>query len=84
MLDISDTMARRSEEIISVKKSTLAKGDDGVADRVGEGKDIMSILRTSSMRSPRSCHELLLAVKANTAASASEKLTDEELVAQMS
>ncbi|RDX47346.1 cytochrome P450 [Lentinus brumalis] len=67
MLDISDTMARRSEEIISVKKSTLAKGDDGVADRVGEGKDIMSIL-----------------LKANTAASASEKLTDEELVAQMS
>ncbi|TFK82598.1 cytochrome P450 [Polyporus arcularius HHB13444] len=66
MLDISDTMARRSQEIITVKKSAMAKEDDEVADRVG-GQDIMSIL-----------------LKANTAASVSEKLTDEELVAQMS
>ncbi|TFK80502.1 cytochrome P450 [Polyporus arcularius HHB13444] len=67
MLDISDTMARRSEEIIGAKKSALAKGDDELAHRVGEGKDIMSIL-----------------LKANTAAVEAERLSDEELVAQMS
>ncbi len=59
MLDISDTMARRSEEIIGAKKSALAKGDDELAHRVGEGKDIMSILRTCSMLSLLSFNEFL-------------------------
>ncbi len=87
MLDISDTMARRSEEIIGAKKSALAKGDDELAHRVGEGKDIMSILRTCSVRLLLSFNEPLTsfsAVKANTAAVEAERLSDEELVAQMS
>ena len=46
MMKISDTMARRSREIIAEKKAALAKGDDALAHEVGEGKDIMSICRT--------------------------------------
>ncbi|KAI0695585.1 cytochrome P450 [Cerioporus squamosus] len=67
MLDISETMARRSQEIIDEKKKALAEGDVEMVQRVGEGKDIMSVL-----------------LKDNTSVSDAEKLTDEELVAQMS
>lgn len=45
LLDISDLMARRSAEIIEQKKLALEKGDDELVQSVGEGKDIMSILR---------------------------------------
>ena len=47
MMEISDTMMRRSKEIIDEKKDALSKGDEALAHQVGEGKDIMSILRTS-------------------------------------
>ncbi len=45
MAAISDTMERRSMEIINEKKSALLKGDDALVHQVGEGKDIMSLLR---------------------------------------
>ncbi|KAI0806688.1 cytochrome P450 [Fomes fomentarius] len=67
LTEIANTMDRRSEEIVEEKKAALTAGDEDLVRRVGEGKDIMSIL-----------------LKANTAASAKEKLTDPELVAQMS
>lgn len=44
MMQISDTMAQRSLEIINEKKSALLKGDEALAHQVGEGKDIMSLL----------------------------------------
>ena len=44
-MQIRDTMARRSQEIIEEKKAALAKGDAALAHEVGEGKDIMSVLR---------------------------------------
>ena len=46
MMEISDTLMRRSKEIIDEKKDALSKGDEALAHQVGEGKDIMSILRT--------------------------------------
>ena len=46
VMRISDTITRRSQEIIDEKKAALAKGDAGLAHEVGEGKDIMSICRT--------------------------------------
>ncbi|OJT08558.1 Docosahexaenoic acid omega-hydroxylase CYP4F3 [Trametes pubescens] len=49
MMDISDTMARRSLEIINEKKSALLKGDDALVQQVGEGKDIMSLLLKANM-----------------------------------
>ena len=43
-----DVMHRRSVEIYGAKKRALAEGDEVVTRQVGEGKDIMSILRTST------------------------------------
>lgn len=45
MMHISDTMAERSFEIIKNKKSALLRGDAELTHQVGEGKDIMSLLR---------------------------------------
>ncbi|TBU31450.1 cytochrome P450 [Dichomitus squalens] len=67
MMSVSDTMMRRSQEIIVEKKEALKKGDEALTHRVGEGKDIMSIL-----------------LKANMTVTDAEKLTDEEVIAQMS
>lgn len=44
---ISDTMHRRSVEIFAAKKKALESGDAALLEQVGEGKDIMSILRAS-------------------------------------
>ncbi|KAI0363415.1 cytochrome P450 [Pilatotrama ljubarskyi] len=67
MMRISDTMAQRSLEIVNERKMALMKGDDALKEKIGEGKDLMSIL-----------------LKANVLAQESDRLTDEELVAQMS
>ena len=45
MKNIVDTMHARSCEIVAEKRAALARGDDAVKRQVGEGKDIMSILR---------------------------------------
>ena len=42
---IVDIMHERSVEIYRAKKMALEAGDDSVAQQVGEGRDIMSILR---------------------------------------
>ena len=42
---IVDVMHERSVEIYNLKKQALDQGDEAVAHQVGEGKDIMSILR---------------------------------------
>ena len=55
MMDISDTMIRRSQEIIDQKKQALKKGDEALVHQIGEGKDIMSILR--EYHPPCDCHQ---------------------------
>lgn len=44
--DIIDVIHETSVEIIETKRRALAEGDEVVAKQVGEGKDIISILRT--------------------------------------
>ena len=44
ILHISRNIAQRSQEIINEKKMALMKGDDELKHKVGEGKDLMSIL----------------------------------------
>ena len=44
---ISDTMHERSVKIFHEKKALLEKGDDALKHQIGEGRDIMSILRES-------------------------------------
>lgn len=42
---VSDTMSERSQNIFHEKKVALNNGDEAVLRQVGEGRDIMSILR---------------------------------------
>ncbi|TFK83127.1 cytochrome P450 [Polyporus arcularius HHB13444] len=67
LLDISDTMRRRATEIVQVKKAALNKGDEELLRRVGEGKDIMSLL-----------------LKSNMIAAENDKISDDEVIAQVS
>ena len=83
-MSIYDTMERRSREIIVEKKALLAKGDAALAHEVGEGKDIMSICRASSLTSLAFSLLTIDTVKSNMAAAENEKMTDEEIQAQMS
>jgi hypothetical protein len=46
--DIIDTMYTASDSILQVKKEALARGDDAVVDQIGGGKDMMSLLSTST------------------------------------
>ena len=62
LLDISDTMARRSQEIIDEKMEAFSKGDEEMVQRVGEGKDIMSILRTWASSSNLQASSAILAM----------------------
>ena len=41
---IVDIMWRRSQEIYASKKRAFEQGDEAVAQQIGEGKDLMSIL----------------------------------------
>lgn len=45
LIELSDIMDKKSKEILNSKKVALEKGDDAVIHQVGEGRDIMSILR---------------------------------------
>ena len=84
IMDISVTMRRRSQEIIEEKKAALRMGDDVMLQEVGEGKDLMSICRESYNGLSDIGYLTASLVKANMAASEGEKLSDEELIAQMS
>lgn len=47
LMNISDTMERRSKEIIAEKKAALSKGARAGLHENGGGRDIMSTLRES-------------------------------------
>lgn len=82
--DIADYLDSQARSLISKKRLALKEGDEAVTQQVGEGKDIMSILSMCSPK-PISCVETYrMIVRANMAASESERLTEEELVGQMS
>ena len=47
--EIVDTMDIESRKIYTAAKTSLEAGDDDAVQRMGEGKDIMSVLRMYSM-----------------------------------
>lgn len=49
---IVGTMHEKAVEIYEEKKRTIEQGDDALKNKVGEGKDLMSILRKSSNSFP--------------------------------
>ena len=48
LLEVIKTMETQSKNIFYEKRRALEKGDEAIVHQIGEGKDIMSILSTSS------------------------------------
>ncbi|KAI0027085.1 cytochrome P450 [Vararia minispora EC-137] len=67
MMLISDTMQATSRDIWEEKKRLFSLGDKSVVNEYGEGKDIMSILLKNTLASSE----------------ADERMTDDELLAQI-
>lgn len=44
--EMIDTMEQTSIEILDIKKRAIEAGDHTLMDQIGQGKDLMSILRT--------------------------------------
>lgn len=78
-------MRTRSREIYEQKKLALAQGDEAVKLQIGEGKDIMSVLGASHPLPTSSAADtrFLFVVKANTASAEGDRMSEEELVGQM-
>ena len=82
---ITDIMDQRSKEIFYAKKAALQAGEETVLQQVGEGKDIMSILRMlPTFFFYQSRRLMVYLVRANMSASASDRLPENELIGQMS
>ena len=80
-------MHEHSLRIVEERKAALSKGDEAVLHQVGEGKDIMSVCRKFLSASGTSDDDNdggLYAVRANMAAAAKDRLSDDELLAHMS
>ncbi|KAJ3499659.1 hypothetical protein NLJ89_g10072 [Agrocybe chaxingu] len=45
---VVDTMSKTAEEILAAKKAAIAAGDVALKDQVGQGKDVLSALHTTS------------------------------------
>ena len=80
-------MYAQSIDIYNEKKAAIAKGDEGVKQLFREGKDLMSILRTYCPPprnfGPQKITSLDV-VRSNMAAEHADRLSDEELIGQMS
>lgn len=89
MIQIADTMRTRSTEIFEAKKKALLAGDEALKHQVGEGRDLISVLRAFPS-TPCAVMEVLMVVhgmatvKANMVASEEDKLPEDELIGQMS
>ncbi len=86
LTEIVDKLHNISKEIFDDKVTAIEKGDEFVTLQVGQGKDIMSVLRQSPVasfifRSARA--NILLPVKANRSANEEDKLPEEEVFGQM-
>lgn len=83
--DVVDVLHNTAVEIIESKKKALAEGNDAIMRQVGQGKDIISILRASpsDLLNDGGIDEIS-SVKANMEASEAESLSEEELVGQVS
>lgn len=85
--NVVDTMHRRAAEIFNEKKALLDRGDEALHHQVGEGKDLMSILREQALLGLTPLFALfstsLFLVRENMRASAEDRLSEEELIGQM-
>jgi len=82
--DHVDVLHQTSVEIIESKRAALAAGDEALREQVGQGKDILSILRKSTLLLETLSNLTTRSVKANMNASKGDVLTDQELFGQVS
>ena len=82
---ITDTAHAGCRKIFEEKKAALKSGDQEALLKVGEGKDVMSVLRELVDRKADRSRFLteLFIVRENLKASEEDKLPDEEVLAQM-
>ena len=83
MKEIVDTLHNTSVEIFESKKHVLQEGNEGVADQIGRGKDIISILSIHTFPSSIQGLTKISPVKANMEAADEDKLSDAELLGQI-
>lgn len=79
-------MDAQSTDIYAKKKEALARGDEEVVKQVGQGKDIMSVLREYSQSFDRCTDFMMLVrstVRANMVANEKDKMSEEEVIGQM-
>lgn len=82
--DIIDIMHNTSTEIFDAKKKALEEGNEAVSKQVGQGKDILSILSEQKSSSVASALIVpLFVVKANMDADEEDKLSEQEVLAQV-
>ena len=74
---------KTSTDIYHEKRQALLTGDAALKQQVGEGKDIMSILRKSFIVSDHGFAHWVI-VRANMEAAPEDRLPEEEVIAQMS
>ena len=83
LMDIADTLNAKARHIYETKRRLLELDDDTTVKQVGEGRDIISILSTydTTPFSRRLTWRFL--VRASAAESDGDRLSKEELLAQM-
>ena len=78
-------MDSESRKIYNAKKSALEAGDDTILHQVGEGKDIMSILRKLlHLYVTRISTSRSFVVRENMKASEADRLPEAQVIGQMS
>ena len=81
--DIVDVIHETSVEILESKRKALAEGDEAVQRQIGHGKDILSILSKCVVYNPLILNKPF-SVRANMEASETDRLSESELLGQVS
>jgi len=82
---IIDVMRETAVEVYETKRKALEEGDEVVERQLAKGKDIMSILSACLFFKRFFCFFVMhaLVVRANGQANEEDKLSEEELIAQL-
>ena len=84
-IEISDAIWKTAEEVLQSKRAALAAGDEAVSARIGEGKDIISVLRVSKLSHLlRTMILTFTVVRSQMSAAEEDKMSDKELLGHMS
>ena len=78
-----DIFHNTSVEIFEAKKHAFQQGNEELTARIGQGKDIISILSTSISLPSSQILTIISLVRENMKASEEEKLSEAEVVAQI-